>query len=200
MSYKCSHSYLALHFLFQIKHRATERFALQCKHSLFFSPWFFYGICVKEIISLLAKALHPLLASSFQGDRKESWLSFSPLFPHGKLWSQSQCLLLLLAQVFLLRKFKFFGSLSPCSQVQTCFLVNLVWDSMVRALAIIVFLSVTLQMCDRCVQENSVFINHACWLTWELGLRHNQISLRQHRFGADLACAPSAKEMCFTFT
>lgn len=33
MSYKWSHSYLALHFLFQIKHRATESFVLLCKYA-----------------------------------------------------------------------------------------------------------------------------------------------------------------------
>lgn len=35
VSYKWSHSYLALRFLFQIKHRATESFVLPCKYASF---------------------------------------------------------------------------------------------------------------------------------------------------------------------
>lgn len=70
-------------------------------------------------------------------------------FPPGKLWSQTQFLLPLLAQVFLLQELKLLGSLSPCGWVQTCFLVNLIWGSLVRAFAIVVCLFVTPLMCER---------------------------------------------------
>lgn len=33
VSYKWSHSYLASHFVFQIKHRAPDSFTLKCKHA-----------------------------------------------------------------------------------------------------------------------------------------------------------------------